>query len=238
MQEDKPTIPIRIFCAYAHQDEALRLQLEKHLAILKRQELITIWQSCEITAGTAWKQEIATHLDEADIILLLVSSDFMASDFIYNVAMEVALDRHYFAMARVIPIILRPVDWKHAPFNNLQVLPKKGKPITSWSGKNGRDKAFLEVVEGIRDVVTALKVFWSRPQSIYRRTPRLASSRDLDEAIATLQCDRANIFYERQNYEEALALYEEALRFNPYNHFAVQGKRDALQHLDDQQPES
>jgi tetratricopeptide (TPR) repeat protein len=232
-------MPAEIFYSYAHQDELLRQELEKHLTILKRQQLITTWHSREVTAGTEWKKEIDAHLDKSHIILPLLSPDFVASDYCYERQMKRALERHNAKVARVVPVILRPVDWKNTPFSELQVLPKSGKPITSWPGRYGRDKAFLEVALGIRDVVTALK-YWSYQARVeelkstkYPETPEptpLAYA-DLDSYIAMLHGNRAIAYFDSKRYEEALAIYEQALRLDPNNAAAYSGKGDTLRQL-------
>src|SRR5271169_4591905 len=101
---------ITIFISYAHEDEDLRQVLDKHLSLLKRQGLIGVWHDRDISAGTDWKQTISIHLSAAQIILLLVSPNFMASKYCYSVEMKQAIERHDAKEARVIPIILRPVD--------------------------------------------------------------------------------------------------------------------------------
>src|SRR5712692_994810 len=148
---------IQVFYSYADRDEFLRNELEKHLTILYRQELITSWHRRKIIPGEKWANEIDTHIDTAQLILLLISPDFLASDYCYEVEIKRALARHETGDALVIPILLRPVDWTGAPFEKLQVLPANGKPITSWSGRNGRDKAFLEVALGIRAAITEIE---------------------------------------------------------------------------------
>src|SRR5438105_5623356 len=142
--------PIEIFISYSHKDQGLRDQLETHLSLLKRQGLISSWHDRKIGAGVEWAGQIDTHLHTAQIILLLVSPDFMASDYCYDIEMTRALARHDAGEARVIPIILRPVDWRSAPFSKLQALPQDAKPITSWQD---RDEAFLDVARGIRNLV-------------------------------------------------------------------------------------
>src|SRR5258708_25214484 len=99
-------ITIEVLYSYAYEDEPLQKELEKHLIILQRQELITTWHKGEIKAGTEWQHEIAIHLNSADIILLLLSPDFMVSELCYGVEMQEALERHEMGEARVIPIIL------------------------------------------------------------------------------------------------------------------------------------
>jgi len=139
-----------LFYSYAHSDERLRKQLEKHLAIMKRQGLIEGWHDRKIVAGTQWKDQIDEHLNSADIILLLVSSDFLASNYCYDIEMVRALERDKAGEAIVIPVILRPCDWTEAPFSKLQALPKDAKPVTTWAN---RDEAFLDVARGIRAAV-------------------------------------------------------------------------------------
>ena len=144
---------VELFYSYAHEDEQLRDELSKHLSILQRQGILSAWHDREITAGSEWKGEIDAHLESAQVILLLISADFLASDYCYDVEMKRALERHERNEAIVIPIILRPVSWSGAPFAKLQALPKDAKPVTTWSN---RDAAFLSITEGIRDAVSRL----------------------------------------------------------------------------------
>ena len=99
---------ISLFFSYSHRDEALRNELETHLTILKRQHVISTWRHRTIGAGQAFDRELSQHLEEAEIILLLVSPDFLASDYCYEIEMKRALERHESRDARVVPIILRP----------------------------------------------------------------------------------------------------------------------------------
>ena len=149
----RPTEAIKVFFSYAHEDENLRDELEKHLSMLKRQGVIKGWHDRKIGPGKEWKGEIDTHLDTADVILLLISPDFIASDYCWDVEVKRTMERHEAGEARVIPVILRPVDWKSAPFGKLQALPTDAKPVTIWSD---RDEAFLDVARGIRAAVADL----------------------------------------------------------------------------------
>ncbi|SRR6266487_1657074 len=146
----EPTRAIKIFYCYARKDKRLRDELESHLAALKRSKQIVEWYDRDIQAGMEWEQEIEKHLNSADIVLLLVSPDFMASDYCYGVEMRRALERHSAGEAHIIPIILRPVDWKETPIGKLQALPADGKPVTVW---RNRDNAFQNVVEGLREMI-------------------------------------------------------------------------------------
>src|SRR5260370_14341164 len=124
--------PLEVFYSYAHEDEPLRQELEKHLHILELQGFIKGWHDRDISAGIEWANEIDTHLNSAHIILLLVSPDFLASRYCYSVEMKRAMERHYAKEACVIPIILRPLYWQGAPFHKLQLLPTDAKPVTQW----------------------------------------------------------------------------------------------------------
>jgi HEAT repeat protein len=148
------TQSIKLFFSYAHKDEPLRDELAKHLSLLKRQNIITDWHDRNITAGTDWAQAIDHNLNTANIILLLISADFLASDYCYDKELTRALERHNQGTARVIPIILRPCDWHSAPFGKLQALPKDAKPVTEWSNP---DKAFTDIAQGIRKAVAELQ---------------------------------------------------------------------------------
>lgn len=147
--------PFEIFFSYSHKDQRLRDQLETQLSLLKREGLITSWYDHKITAGHEWAGKIDEHLNSAQIILLLISANFIASDYCYDIEMQCALERHEAREARVIPIILRPVDWKKAPFGKLKALPTDGKPVTKWTDN---DSAFYDIAQGIRKVVEELTI--------------------------------------------------------------------------------
>ncbi|MDZ8221529.1 toll/interleukin-1 receptor domain-containing protein [Nostoc sp. ChiVER01] len=144
-----------IFFSYSHRDETLRDELEVHLAMLKRQGFIEMWHDRRITAGEEFDKAISKNLEEADIILLLVSSDFLASNYCYDIEMQRAMEKHEKGESYIIPIILRPCDWRSAPFGKLLVMPTDGKPITKFPDK---DDAFLEVVNAIKGTITRLKL--------------------------------------------------------------------------------
>ena len=148
--------PVEIFISYAHEDERLLKRLKLHLAHLHGQGLITLWHDHDITAGTEWATEIDTHLNTAQIILLLVSPAFTASSYCTSIELQRALDRHEAHEARVIPIILRPVPWEEARFGKLQALPTGARPVTGRTWRNV-DEALATVTEGIRKVVEELR---------------------------------------------------------------------------------
>jgi len=150
----QPALPLRLFISYDHEDDDMREALEKHLASLKRQGFIASWYDRRIIAGEKWAKEIDENLEKADIILLLVSADFIDSDYCYEIEMTRALERDEADEARVIPVILRPVDWDGAPFGKLQALPKDANPVSSWDDP---DEAWTDVARGIRQVVEQLR---------------------------------------------------------------------------------
>lgn len=159
--------PLRVFFCYSHVDEKLRDELAKHLRILERQGIIEAWHDRRIEAGECWETEILNHLQTADIILLLVSADFLASNYCWDIEMKNALERHENGAARVIPVILRPCSWQAAPFGKLQALPKDGKPVVDWPSL---DHGFLEVVSGITKVANRplpTPVEKSRPNAVF-----------------------------------------------------------------------
>src|SRR5262245_31180866 len=141
---------LEVFFSYSHRDEALCDELNAHLAALKRQNVIKSWTDRRITAGDDWRDEIEKHLNSADLILLLVSADFINSDFCYLIETSRALLRHESGDARVIPVIVRPVDWRGLPIGKLQALPKDSEPVTSWPN---RDEAWLNVAQGTRRAI-------------------------------------------------------------------------------------
>jgi internalin A len=145
---------LRLFYSYSHKDETLRDELETHLKLLQRQGLIQPWHDRRILPGNDWVSDIDDNLNRADIILLLVSADFMASDYCYDNEMTRAMERHESGEAQVIPIILRPVDWRDTPFNKLSWLPQNGTPVVQW---DNRDAAWLNVETGLKQVVESLK---------------------------------------------------------------------------------
>jgi flagellar basal body-associated protein FliL len=124
--------PVSVFISYSHADQKLREELEKHLIILRRQGVIETWHDRKITAGTEWRDAIDEHLISARLILLLISPDFMASDYCYETEMQHALQRHESRQARVVPVILREVMWDKAPFAKLAALPTDGKAVKTW----------------------------------------------------------------------------------------------------------
>lgn len=167
---------MRAFISYSHKDESYRSELDKHLALLKRQQLIDVWSDHCIRPGEAFDPAIASALQAADLVLLLVSADFMHSDYCFGIEMQQAMKRQEDGTATVVPIIVRPCDWTSAPFGRLKAVPTDGKAVTKWTSL---DDAFLDVVQHLRKMLTPEK----RAESPlgFKPTPALQSPR-LDAA--------------------------------------------------------
>jgi len=146
--------PVRVFYSYSHKDEPYREQLETHLKILQRMGMIQSWTDRLIQAGEEWDQKIDENLERAQIVVLLISADFIASDYCYEVEMKRALQRHEEGRTRVVPIIVRDCNWKIAQFAKLNALPKDGKAVATWTDK---DAAWKNVAEGIQRLVETIR---------------------------------------------------------------------------------
>jgi hypothetical protein len=147
------TSALTLFLSYAHEDEELRVELVKHLKLLERQGILSTWSDRALTAGSEWRGQIADQLAAADIVLLLISPDFVASDYCYDVELAHALRRHNEGECAVVPVFLRDVDFSGAPFAELQGLPADAKPIATWPD---RDAGFADVARGIRKLARAI----------------------------------------------------------------------------------
>ncbi len=155
MQQTQDTnVPISVFYSYSHKDKAYQGKLKTHLSVMRRQGFISEFSDQDILPGQVWSDEINKNLKTADVILLLVSPDFMESDYCYTVEMDYAIQRHDAGEAFIIPIILRPCEWKHSPLGKFQALPLRGKPVVRWTPQ---DEAFNDIAQGIRKVVTKLR---------------------------------------------------------------------------------
>lgn len=144
-----------VFFSYSHKDEQLRDDLEVQLTMLKREGLIEAWHDRRIPAGSNLDVAISDKLEQADVILLLASPDFLASEYCWGTEVRRAMERHDAGEALVIPVILRPCEWSRAPFGKLLASPTDGKAVTGWAD---RDAAFLDVARQVRKAVEARTV--------------------------------------------------------------------------------
>ncbi len=141
---------LNIFISYAHEDEAMKNDLDKHLIMLKRSDKIEVWTDKAIFAGDEWDKNILDAMEKADIILLLISVDFNNSKYIWEKELKFALDKHEKGLVRVIPILLRNCEWRDMPYSKLQAIPAGNKPVKSFSDQ---DEAYTSIAKSIRDVV-------------------------------------------------------------------------------------
>src|SRR6266700_2719726 len=191
---ETPFAPVEVFysCSDSPVDAPLLEQLEHHLSMLRHEGMIATWHKRQIVAGSDWQVELDHHLNTASLILLLISPDFLASDYQYGVELQRAIQRHDENQARVIPILLRPCDWKGAPFEKLQVVPRNEIPLTLW---RNRDAGFTEVAKEIRIALeampsltvstssTAFPRIWQIP---YPRNPVFTGREDLLQTLANV----------------------------------------------------
>ena len=233
--------PLRLFYCYARVDKAFRDELDNHLSSLKRSHQIASWSDREISPGVEWETAIDKELNTAHIILLLVSSSFMASEYINGVEMKRALERHKAGEARVVPILLRAVDWEDAPFSNLQVLPSEAKPISRWPD---RDDAFEDIAKALRKVVKELQILLKTKEEWLEEGNTLNNLKRYDEAILALDQairldpnyaaaynNKGNTLNNLKRYDDAILAYDHAIRLDPNYAFAYHNKGVTLQHL-------
>ncbi len=168
--------PVEIFIAYSRQDGEMLAELRKHLTPLERSKRVTVWYDGKIEPGDVWEESIKRHLHGADIVLLLVSADSIASDYFYDKEVADALVRHREGSARVVPLILRPCTWRATPLAELQALPKDGKPVTVWPT---RDDAFADAVDALWQMIEQLETDRREKEAAERRAREAAEAESL-----------------------------------------------------------
>jgi hypothetical protein len=178
------TEALKLFFSYSHQDEPLRDALAKHLRILEYQGLISSWHDRKILPGDVWDTQISINQDTADIILLLISADFIASRYCWDMEIRRAMSLHEAGKACVIPVVLRPVNWTIAPFAKLQALPKNAAPVESpaWFS---RDQAFENITQGIQAVAQRLLDHRKQQRAEQQKEEAIAAYRQKFQAFAT-----------------------------------------------------
>jgi serine/threonine protein kinase len=172
-------MPLQVFFSYAQKDEALRDSLETHLTALIRRGIIQAWHDRKVAPGANWHDSIDEQLTKSSLILLLVSADFLASDYCYGVEIQRAMEMRRRGEAQVIPIILRACDWDLPPLAGLAALPTGGKAVTSWANQ---DEAWIDVVRGIREALAQQ----SEPPLHEIRAPKIAPDEIVEQLEAAL----------------------------------------------------
>jgi TIR domain len=148
-------VAVTVLLCYARdpEDEGMARELKKHLSILTHDGTIEVWDYGSISPGTDWQQQMSTYLADAQMILLLISSSFIASRYYYAEVMRKAIERHERKQARIIPVLLRPVYWRKSPLDRLKALPDDERPISSWAD---HDEAYTNVAYGVARVTELL----------------------------------------------------------------------------------
>ncbi|GAC1506774.1 MAG: hypothetical protein NVS2B12_21440 [Ktedonobacteraceae bacterium] len=205
--------PLQVFIAYARHDQSWAEELKRHLSILVRQGLISTWDYQNVAIGADWKKEIQAHLDSAAIILLLVSPDFLASDYSSSVEVRRAMERHERGEALVVPVLLRAATLDGTLFKNVQMLPGNYQPIVSWPD---RDAAFNDVVDELKSAVEALRAS-ELPVSDRDEESKI---QELESRVQTSQDEAAyielgNLYESLKRNAEAIQAYERALSLQP-----------------------
>jgi hypothetical protein len=154
---------VNIFYSYSHKDEELKERLEEHLSTLRHKGIIKEFNDRKIVSGEEWEKEISEKLQNADIILFLLSASFLNSDYCYDIEVKSAIKKYKEGNVLIIPVIIRPCDWKESPLGKFQALPKDGKAITLWPND---DQAWMDVVNGIKKAISNEKVNSSLKQDI------------------------------------------------------------------------
>lgn len=145
--------PVKVFLCYTSSDLEALEQLRQQLKLLERTGLIETWYNRQILPGADYVQEIEARLNQAQVIILLVSSTFLASEYCDGKEMEHALQLHREARAVVVPVQIEPSLWDLTPLGDLQALPDNNKPVSEWRRASA---AWVNVAVGIRELATAI----------------------------------------------------------------------------------
>lgn len=239
---------VRIFCSYSHRDEEALKALKTHLAEVRRQGRIDDWHDRKIQFGEDWAQAIDEALEAADLVLLLVSPDFLNSDYCNGVELKRALELVRTAKARIIPIYIRPAYWKGASFARFQGLPPDARPV--YSKDSQPDEAWVEVVAGIDQAAREVRGETTPPRKPWTRSPGLARPRPMpwlmaglaglllaglviwwlfgrEDPVLTSLLTEAREFLNTGRYAQALQAFDTALAIDPDNPKAVFGHSKA-----------
>ena len=153
MSESRPVPPLQVFLSYSHRDEELCERFLVHLRQLQREGLIQPWHDRRITAGKEWAGAIDENLESAHIVILLVTADFLASDYCNDVELTRAIERSRSGETRVVPVICKPCEWKTSALACFQVLPKDGLPVVDWKTS---DHGLDDAVKGLHRTIVEL----------------------------------------------------------------------------------
>lgn len=201
------TAPLRLFISYSHRDEAACERMLVHLALLKRQGLIDAWHDRRIAAGADLDESISTELETADVVLCLVSADFLASNYCYTREMMRALERRKEGSCEVFPVIVGVCEWKHSPLGSLLVLPKDGLPVVKHAHE---DDAWLQVAQAIRARIGDATSAPPSPSSRTQRTSVTPVLRSSNLSIRRDVTDAERYRFHRDGFEFIRRFFEES----------------------------
>jgi Leucine rich repeat len=205
--------PVRVVYLYAQEDEGFRKELERHVSGLRLQGLLADQHGGLVPVGEDRELTARGYLERAEVVLLLVSSDFMGSEDMREI--QRVMERHARGEIRAMPILLRPVDWTGVPFASLAHLPSTGEPITRWVN---RDDALLDVVQGLRRVVQ--EVLSARFEGVQRKLEGVDKEIDglgynylkVKGSLRRLAVKEEALEEERRTIEEEIAVLQRRLQ--------------------------
>ncbi len=228
----RPGVPpaIRLYCCCHPKNEMYRNELEEHFAALRRQGQLEIWHSDKMLAGVVQEQEIDTYFSSADIILLFISHYFFSSNECWKI-MERALALHHAGKVFLVPILVSPVDYEATPIGKLQVLPRK-KPLSRFPDRN---EGYVEIVKGVRALIEQVQ---TGIEEIHEQMTTIGETNIVTPGDApaislppSLFVEKGDILVEQQHYDDAISMYNEAIRLDPNLDLAYKGKARALELL-------
>jgi TIR domain len=192
---------LKVFISYSHKDKDLLDELNAQMATLRHLDLIEQWTDKEIAAGAEWEAEIWTHFNSADIVILLISADFLNSYYCYRKEFESAEQRHHRKEVTLLPVIVRACDWRDGRLDRLQCLCTD-KPVYTYGEKPmDRDPAWTTVVTEIRKVVTQ-KASAGKPKARASQEDEEDSEGDLVPFLCNRQEQEQQLF---EKYFDAAA---------------------------------
>ncbi|WP_076592285.1 TIR domain-containing protein [Herminiimonas arsenitoxidans] len=238
----------KVFISYSHKDEVYKEALDEHLSMLKRNNVIASWNDRKLIPGQNWANEISENLDQADLILFLISSSFLASDYCFNVEAKRAIEMHANGKAQLIPILVRPCDWESCEFSTLQAVPKDAQPISTWDNE---DQAWLDAIGGIKKHIAQFKpVSANLVSHVKNDKPQVKNQvldwiNDIEVILTHRKVDKVtldNVYValdlavERQSKSEDIQIVSSDLLFSKASRYLVsgeeqQGKTSLLKNL-------
>lgn len=165
------------FISYSHQDAQMLDALHKHLAQLQRDKTIATWTDHEILAGGEFDKKIESALNASKLFLALLSPDYIASNYCYEIEFKTAQEKHERGEIIIIPIVIEPCDWQNTPFGRFKALPRDGKAISTWENRN---TAFLDVIQNLRKLASSANTVDIMPKGAAPMSRNYKVKKDFD----------------------------------------------------------